>query len=558
MSCEESIYLEEKDVSNEYVSIASSPNILKSTSIQSNDVEIIKIGQKLDNPYSVNNMKKAYVELRKRKGNLKSSISTISPNFLYIRILPNTENDINLDLFDYPLDYEVLSEGGCHDSSVPEGNITWQYTKVEKDFNFSKLNGIKYEILEECYIPDENDLKAGSELDELEQISFELLGYKDANEETNTLTTRGIFSRYKPKGTLKVLDNKTNSYVGVKGVEVICTTFLRWGKGYTDENGNYEVQRKFMIGPLYTVKFKNHTYGFKVWGLSGPIIGSAVYLMGFHNKKGYNRSFTDRATAWKWATVNNAAYEYFQGKYFPNSSRESNNFCSSAGKGLRLMVIPFSNVGAAPLIRKIDKHLGVNSHSSWNNFFINTLLGIPANLLVSLTKKIQPDVIIGTSSKSSERISELVFHELAHHDHFLLAGDSYWANYVNYIITYGSYGNGSGKNAEYCAIGEMWGYALGTYLVRRKYNMHIYDSRGSAYWFKPNRLYFLMDEKIYPLGIMYMSLSGVNNIQDFKNNLKYYVRNRKKQIDNAFDGIRPEEPLDLSKYLKVGFVPPCP
>lgn len=33
MSCEESIYLEEKDVSNGYVSIASSPNILKSTSI---------------------------------------------------------------------------------------------------------------------------------------------------------------------------------------------------------------------------------------------------------------------------------------------------------------------------------------------------------------------------------------------------------------------------------------------------------------------------------------------------------------------------------------------
>lgn len=67
MSCEESIYLEEKDVSNGYVSIASSPNILKSTSIQSNDLEIIKIGQKLDNPYSVNNMKKAYVELKKEK-----------------------------------------------------------------------------------------------------------------------------------------------------------------------------------------------------------------------------------------------------------------------------------------------------------------------------------------------------------------------------------------------------------------------------------------------------------------------------------------------------------
>jgi hypothetical protein len=29
--------------------------------------------------------------------------------------------------------------------------------------------------------------------------------------------------------------------------------------------------------------------------------------------------------------------------------------------------------------------------------------------------------------------------------------------YINYIISYGAYGDGKGNNAGYCGIGEMWG-----------------------------------------------------------------------------------------------------
>ena len=33
----------------------------------------------------------------------------------------------------------------------------------------------------------------------------------------------------------------------------------------------------------------------------------------------------------------------------------------------------------------------------------------------------------------------------------------YWSQYINYIITYGAYGDSSKKNAGFCGVGEMRG-----------------------------------------------------------------------------------------------------
>jgi hypothetical protein len=45
------------------------------------------------------------------------------------------------------------------------------------------------------------------------------------------------------------------------------------------------------------------------------------------------------------------------------------------------------------------------------------------------------------------------------------AGNAYWVKYINYIITYGSYGNGTGENVGICAFGEGWGYHIGRRLI---------------------------------------------------------------------------------------------
>ena len=133
------------------------------------------IGKQLENPYSIKNMKKALMELENESG-LKSANTDefeIETTHLYVRFLPKTEEQLNtlkkdtlLNIFDYPLDYEILKEGlYYHDPSLPDSSITWQYTVVRPDYNFPDID---YEVLSELFIIEESEdsvevsLKSGS------------------------------------------------------------------------------------------------------------------------------------------------------------------------------------------------------------------------------------------------------------------------------------------------------------------------------------------------------------------------------------------------------------
>lgn len=109
---------------------------------------------KLENPYSVKNMKKAYESL-KSGGMLKSTASDpfeVVANTLYISFLPKDSADLNIlwadttiELFDYPLDYEIVEAGFYyHDPEIPEGQPTWQYTSVPISYQFPNVS---YEII---------------------------------------------------------------------------------------------------------------------------------------------------------------------------------------------------------------------------------------------------------------------------------------------------------------------------------------------------------------------------------------------------------------------------
>ena len=68
-------------------------------------------------------------------------------------------------------------------------------------------------------------------------------------------------------------------------------------------------------------------------------------------------------------------------------------------------------------------------------------------------------------------IYSITCHELAHASHFMQVGKDWWDKFIIYILTsYVStgetYGNGSGENAGYCAVGEMWAY----YMQNRMFN----------------------------------------------------------------------------------------
>ena len=95
------------------------------------------LGDKLDNPYSVANMRKALESLAPEdRGGL--SIEDISTSHFYVKFRPanydeldRIKQDTTLILYDIPLDYEITSQGEYyHDPSIPDSLPTYQYASV--------------------------------------------------------------------------------------------------------------------------------------------------------------------------------------------------------------------------------------------------------------------------------------------------------------------------------------------------------------------------------------------------------------------------------------------
>ncbi len=323
---------------------------------------MMKLGKQLENPYSIENMKLAINKLYPTR-----SAVDLEPTHLYVRFLPKDSTELRLldeefelELFDFPLDYEILEEGTYyHDTEVPESKITWQYTTVKPDFTFP--SSITYEIIEECYIPNDEDNIEDEEtranLYDLESKAFELAGATDKF--NNDIETRSL-KRYRPTGTIQVYDDKLNKLVGVKGVKIRCHLFVKWSTAFTDENGKYSMDSRFRIGPHYAVVFDN-TKGFDLYCNWGSL-ARANYNMGWHSKKGHNRNFYKNSVAWDWCSVNNAGYDYYklcerEGVYKPPST-------------LKIWVFRHKdNISCAPMLNKLSATYGFKANNNLANFF---------------------------------------------------------------------------------------------------------------------------------------------------------------------------------------------
>lgn len=242
------ISCQKNDLPNVEYSEQSQPTILLN--------EIAVIGEKLPNPYSIENMRKAYE-------NIKSRTKTSSPEDLqathhYIKFIPKSEVDLieiqNLDaleLFLYPLDHEV-SDGRIDvdpNYSVNGFQHRWAYVPIGYD-----LAGLKceYEVLYDIYSPmdDIQTRSIGSDFcDELEKEAHRLCGM-ELEEVPQTKA-----SKVTPGGRITFWDNHTNSYVGCKGLSVQAVRLTHSSYGHCDENGYFTIDDSFKYKFSYQIHF---------------------------------------------------------------------------------------------------------------------------------------------------------------------------------------------------------------------------------------------------------------------------------------------------------------
>lgn len=280
------------------------------------------LGEKLNNPFTVENMMAALDTLKAHAdqldGCMKAPASVdeieITTTDLYVRFLPNDSaqyrlliNDSTLTLFDFPLDYEIIQYGDYYIDPTTDGNYTWLYTRVPEDYQAPQ--GIEYEILSELFlyenspyyseeiIDNEEASKVKSKYDSdmidalktIKAISFFNTG-NEYGEENSTdapsgmkIIRKAVQKRflwktwteyeYYPSGTINVesyhsinkegittVNSTTLTAVPLQGVKVHFWNWFKWNSAYTNESGYYESKIHYDCDlPIITCIFRAKT-----------------------------------------------------------------------------------------------------------------------------------------------------------------------------------------------------------------------------------------------------------------------------------------------------------
>ena len=236
------------------------------------------MGEKLENPYTVENMQQANENLTfNGKSNGSANIRT---THLYLKFKPQNEeeldlikNDTTLEWYDYPLDYEMVSSGlFYHDPEVPDDKPTYQYVAVEID---KDLPNVAYEVLAELYLPEEdkeltNDKNLANTFSyALEKEVLQITNnYLEPEQGANNAKTSS--SSWNPAGRVRVWDDVIGTHT------TIIRTFDHWE--YYDCNGGGEESiqmQKIILPPDKQCKRAIYRYD-----TSDPLPGSNIALQG--------------------------------------------------------------------------------------------------------------------------------------------------------------------------------------------------------------------------------------------------------------------------------------
>lgn len=330
-----------------------------------------KLGKQLENPYSVENMRKAY-------NNLKSSNTTgrtsgdeieIITTHLYIKFKPENEEELailkrdsTLTFYQHPLDYEIL-EGGTyyHDPSVPIGTPTYQYVSLPIDTEIPI--GVEYDLLEELFIPDEykdtvvsNGRIASNEL--VESLVNEALRITGNSDKTSLSNGRVQASSWRPAGRIQLFDDELGRLVGVQGAKVQARRWFTTHEGITDANGNFSCNGTFKRDANYSIPWERYHYDIR----SGSLV-KALYN-GPKMKGNWNLEIRGGASR-MYAIVHQACHDYYYGNRLGLKSPPQNSFWKTS---LKISVWDKPNGDAHGSHCKDCRFLGISSRLRiWNN-----------------------------------------------------------------------------------------------------------------------------------------------------------------------------------------------
>jgi len=244
--------------------------------------EMTQLLGKLENPYSVSNMQKAYNNLQNSNARTATDELEITTTHLYIKFKPKNnqeleilKDDTTLILYSYPMDYKISQGSYYHDPSIPDSLPTYQYCSVAVDKNLP--HGVTYEVLENLFIPDEEKIIPSANLRQTSEESIITL-VDEALRITNNLEPTSANARvtgrssWQPAGRIRVRDDITNTYRGVEGVIVKARRWFTTHQGMVNSNGDYSCDGTFKRDANYSLDWERYDFALREGWLDGANI----------------------------------------------------------------------------------------------------------------------------------------------------------------------------------------------------------------------------------------------------------------------------------------------
>ena len=478
---------------------------------------MIVLGDRLEDPYTVANMTKALSSVYPTK----AGRVVLETTDLYVRFLPEDEGQYETlarlcpKMLDHPVDYRIVREGDYyHDPELGDDELTWQYAVVPVDFKFPE--GIRYELLDECFIPSENTKAGDIDWVEVEREAYRITG-NEGSVPSGTKAGEGV-----PSGRITVADPDSPSGVeGLKGVLVSCNSFVKFSNVYTDEDGCYTMTRSFAGDPRYRIVFKN-VNGFGI-GFNLLLVPASVSTLGSGPVDGVDAEIdtsSDRKLFTR-AVVNNAGFDYYK------ACASYEEPVRTPPANLRIWLFQNLSLSCAAMLQQ-----GALVDGSLLDDFLGEYM--------SIVKSFLPDLVIGLDSREDyASIYAAAIHMFAHASHYMNTDNQYWGEYLKNVLKsfvlsgFVTYGIGNESGHGYCEVGEMWAYYVENVMYEARYPDSS-DIFGTGFWFSPQILMSL-DERGLDCGKIFSVLtSDVCDKDAFQDKLLSYYPQFKAVINQAF------------------------
>lgn len=494
------------------------------------------IGAQHVNPYLIPNMQQAYA-------NLGITNVNVAVTNLYVRFLPNspeqfsildsTLDEQGLELYDAPMDYDILQEGDYYqDPSISMEDVTYQYSVVPPSFQFPP--SIAYTILAQIHIPGDSYTAVETEAERLATL-------QDCNGNPPNGPDCGIDCHYDysilqcvccppgttwngtecipqcqpgyywngtacvpvpppapaadaavPAGNITVSDINLGTTPGVRNVRVVAKRWFKIERTYTDNNGHFQFTKRFKHKVKIRVKFKNNHAAIKVfrltqfWKMLYPVTKTIGVFSGNksnipYNFIKYNTSVADKGNIyWAAATVSNSVLEYKDYALQQNIALPPNH--------LKIFITRYANgSGLTPMWNKrwfsgLPQEITIT--------FFASLIFLPAGGVSAYAVVLKHEVDMAVSyrgptsdytSMFSDNLKTTAYHELTHAAQYAALGNNWYSNFVDAEISetinhfifnteFLPYGNGTNANkSPVIALGESWAYHIGQFFADMQY-----------------------------------------------------------------------------------------